>query len=118
MTLKIFDPALCCPTGVCGPDVDPELTRIASDLHVLKSNGFAVERYNLAQEPDPFIQHKQVERLMNEQGTDVLPVTLLDEEVVKSGDYPSREELSHWLDISSNILEKGSKPSKADITIR
>ena len=28
--IEIFDPAMCCSTGVCGPGVDPELLRMAT----------------------------------------------------------------------------------------
>jgi hypothetical protein len=35
-TLCVFDPAMCCSTGVCGPSVDPELARFAADLDWLK----------------------------------------------------------------------------------
>ncbi|WP_158738209.1 arsenite efflux transporter metallochaperone ArsD [Alteribacillus sp. YIM 98480] len=117
MKLEIFDPALCCPTGVCGPDVDPALTRIASDLHILKNKGIDIHRYNLAQEPDPFVQKQDISKLMEEKGTDILPITMLDGEIVKSGEYPSRTELSEWLGISQETLQKGSKPSKVDISI-
>ena len=26
--IEIFDPAMCCPTGLCGPNIDPEIKRI------------------------------------------------------------------------------------------
>ncbi|MFB5664140.1 arsenite efflux transporter metallochaperone ArsD [Alteribacillus sp. HJP-4] len=118
MKLEIFDPALCCPTGVCGPDVDPELTRIASDLHVLKNHGAEVIRYNLTQDPEPFVQNKQVNELMKEKGMDVLPVTLLDGEIMKSGDYPNRYELTQWLKLEEDVLKKGTAPRRVDIEIK
>ena len=46
--LQVFDPAMCCSTGVCGPSVDPALAHFASDLEALKSAGVVVERFNLA----------------------------------------------------------------------
>ncbi len=33
-TIEVFDPAMCCSTGVCGPQVDPDLARFAADLRV------------------------------------------------------------------------------------
>ncbi|MDH3390414.1 MAG: arsenic metallochaperone ArsD family protein, partial [Desulfobulbaceae bacterium] len=30
--IEIYDPPMCCPTGVCGPNVDPELVQFAADL--------------------------------------------------------------------------------------
>ncbi len=40
--VEIFDPALCCPTGVCGPSVDPELTRMASAVFLLEKKGLTL----------------------------------------------------------------------------
>jgi len=55
-TLTIFDPALCCPTGICGPEIDQELVDFAADLDWLKSEGIEVRRINLSQEPALFAE--------------------------------------------------------------
>jgi hypothetical protein len=39
-TLEIFDPPMCCSTGVCGPDPDPRLPQFAADLAWLASRGW------------------------------------------------------------------------------
>ena len=54
VTIRVFDPAMCCSTGVCGPSVDPELARFAADLDWLKKQGVTVERFNLSQQPAAF----------------------------------------------------------------
>ncbi|MEX2621006.1 MAG: arsenic metallochaperone ArsD family protein, partial [Egibacteraceae bacterium] len=54
VTVEVFDPAMCCSTGVCGPSVDPALARFASDLDWLGEQGAQVRRYNLGQEPGAF----------------------------------------------------------------
>jgi hypothetical protein len=92
-TLRVFDPALCCSTGVCGPAVDPELARFAADLHWLESQGVAVERYNLSSEPGAFAQNAAVKAAL-ERGTDVLPLILVGDRVAAEGAYPSRETLA------------------------
>ena len=48
-TLQVFDPAMCCSTGVCGPEVDTKLVQFAADLDWLKSQGVIVQRHNLSQ---------------------------------------------------------------------
>jgi len=55
--IKIFDPAMCCDTGVCGPAIDPELLRMASLINVLKEKGIDIKRYGLANEPQEFISN-------------------------------------------------------------
>lgn len=96
--VEIFDPALCCSTGVCGPSVDPKLVQAAVDLEALKKQGVTVNRYNLAQDLDAFAGNEAVKALLAAKGTDVLPVTVFNGEVVKESEYPTADELAAWLD--------------------
>ena len=50
-TIQVFDPALCCSTGVCGVDVDQGLVTFAADVEWAAQKGARVERFNLAQQP-------------------------------------------------------------------
>src|SRR5690606_31175046 len=54
--VRVFDPAMCCSTGICGPSVDAELVRFAADLDWLKTQGISVERFNLSQQPAAFAE--------------------------------------------------------------
>lgn len=92
--IEVFDPALCCPTGVCGPAVDPALLKFAGTLAFLRRQGVAIERRNLAQEPEAFEANADVKRLLAERGEKALPVTLVDGKVLAVGAYPSKEELA------------------------
>ena len=85
----IFDPAMCCSTGVCGPSVNPELLRVATILNSLKNKGIVIERYNLTSNPQAFIDNKKINQLLDSKGIQVLPVTMVDEDVVKIGSYPT-----------------------------
>ena len=105
MKLEIFDPAMCCPTGVCGPTVDPELARVASALFLLQGKGFLITRYNLGNEPQAFISNAKVNQLLNEKGPNVLPIILLDGELVKENSYPTNVELANWFQIDLKELE-------------
>ncbi len=95
-TIQIYDKPMCCSTGICGPAVDPVLPRFAGDLDALKHAGHTVERYNLSQQPQAFIQNTEIHALLSTQGTDVLPVVMVDGHVVSRGIYPSREMLDMW----------------------
>jgi hypothetical protein len=92
-SLLVFDPALCCSTGVCGPEVDDDLVRFAADVEWLKIQGVEVRRYNLAQEPGAFAATEVVQRSLVQQGVSCLPLLIRDGEVVASGAYPARTEL-------------------------
>lgn len=94
MRLEVFDPPLCCPTGVCGPSVDPELVRFSSDLAWLSEQGIGVERFNLAQQPQAFAANSHVAALLGQAGVAALPVVLCEDKIVASGSYPSRQALA------------------------
>ena len=93
-TLRVYDPPQCCSTGVCGPDVDPALVQFAADLKALAASGVTVERFNLAQQPEAFVQESAVVQAVNTVGTSVLPLLVVDGRVVVQGRYPSRDELA------------------------
>ena len=65
----IFDPAMCCSTGVCGPSVDPELLRVSTVINNLKNNGVLVERHNLASNPQIFVDNKTINEMLNNEGS-------------------------------------------------
>ena len=94
--ITVFDPAMCCSTGVCGPSVDPELVRFAADLDGIASEGVSVERFNLAQQPEAFVAHPEVTEALRERGDQALPVVIVDGRKVMEGAYPSRAQLERW----------------------
>ncbi|MBB5174664.1 arsenite efflux transporter metallochaperone ArsD [Texcoconibacillus texcoconensis] len=103
--IEIYDPALCCPTGICGPNVDPELTRISRTVTILVNQGHDVSRYNLAQEPEPFSKQPDVQNLLTEEGPESLPATVVNGELVKSKTYPTKAEFAEWLGIKEEDIE-------------
>ncbi|MGD6969028.1 arsenite efflux transporter metallochaperone ArsD [Rossellomorea vietnamensis] len=113
--IDIFDPALCCPTGVCGPSVDPELTRMASAVFLLEKKGFDIKRFNLASDPSAFVDHKEINKLLHEKGPDSLPAVLLNGELVKAGEYPSNSELAQWCGIKPEELTEKKPKIKLDL---
>jgi hypothetical protein len=113
--VEIFDPALCCPTGVCGPSVDPELTRMATSVFILEKKGFDIVRYNLASDPGKFAENTKVNQLLHEKGPDSLPITIVNGEISQSGGYPSNELLAQWFGISMTELEKKKVTNKINL---
>jgi AhpD family alkylhydroperoxidase len=95
-TVEVFDPPMCCSTGVCGPSVDPALATFASDLSWLADQGTSVERHNLSQEPKAFAESDLVRQLLAERGDEALPAVVVDGELRSSGRIPTRSELAGW----------------------
>lgn len=96
MKLEVFDPAMCCSTGVCGSEIDPRLAQFAADLGWLNAAGVEVVRYNLAQEPGAFVSNSLVQSTLHAAGSAALPLLILDGEVISRGNYPDRETLAGW----------------------
>ena len=104
--VEIYDPAMCCSTGVCGPGVDPELLRVSAMLNVLEGEGKKILRHGLSEDPMAFVTSKVVNDLIANEGVDVLPVTLVDGEIKKTKGYPSNTELATWAGLTEEELVK------------
>jgi hypothetical protein len=103
-TMKIYEPAMCCSTGLCGVSVDPELLRISTTLNTLKENGIEVQRFNLTNAPQEFVNNKAVAEFLQKFGPEKLPVVVVDDVIVISGHYPTNEEFVKWLDVPAALL--------------
>ena len=85
--VQVFEPALCCSSGLCGVDVDPQLVSFSADAEWARLNGVRLERYNLAQQPMAFAESAVVKRFLEHSGADSLPLSLVDGEVALAGRY-------------------------------
>jgi AhpD family alkylhydroperoxidase len=101
MKIEIFDPPMCCSTGVCGLAVNPDLVRFAANLDWLMRQGVEVERYTLSQQPAAFAGTQVVKESLAKDGNDCLPLTLVDGAVVCTGKYPTREMLAGYAGITA-----------------
>ncbi len=106
--LEIYEPAMCCSTGVCGVDVDQNLVTFAADVDWAKQNGAPIERFNLAQQPVAFAENHVVKGFLERSGQEGLPLILVDGEVALTGRYPNRAELARWAGITPSETESKS----------
>lgn len=109
--LDVFDPALCCSTGVCGTDIDQALVDFATDANWLKKQGVNIRRFNLAQEPLAFVNNIKAKTFLETAGAGSLPLFVLDGEIVLTGRYPKRHELARWFGIQVNDEKIGTTTS-------
>ena len=116
--MVIFDPAMCCSTGVCCPSVDKNLLRVSTVLNRLEKKEIMVERHNLSSNPKIFVDNKVVNKLLVDEGVDVLPITMVDGEVVKTKEYPTNEEFVSLLEIPKEYImsELQAKKEKKENT--
>ena len=107
-TLQVYDPPMCCSTGICGPDVDPDLVNFAAMLSQLANAGVKVERYNLGQQPMAFAQNAAVKEMLQKEGVEVLPLMFLDGEVCMKGRYPTHDERPAFFRAAMGVAEEAA----------
>ena len=110
-SLQVFDPPMCCSTGVCGPEVDPTLVQFAADLDSLQDDGVKIERFSLSQNPNQFATTPAVLTLLKTKGADALPAILADGRLVHSGSYPDIRALRAMV---AALPENAAPPSSID----
>lgn len=99
--VEVFEPALCCATGVGGEDVDQRLVGFSADLDYVRSRGGDVSRYNLASEPRVFAETETVKAFLHVAGSDGLPLVLVDGVTAMTGRYPDRAQLAAWAGVET-----------------
>jgi len=72
--IKVYDPPMCCSSGVCGPNVNSALVEFSGALKSLVEHGIGVERWNLSQEPQAFAENSQVKEQLTKLRKDALPL--------------------------------------------
>ena len=107
ISLKIYDPAMCCSSGVCGPNVNDKLVQLAAFLKGLDEKEYAVERYNLSQQPQAYVENKVVAETLQEKGTEALPLIFVDDELMWSGDYPPIKDMADALKVECVDTDEG-----------
>lgn len=112
--MEIFEPAMCCDTGLCGVSINPELLRISTVINTLKKNNIEVKRFNLSSAPMEFVNNKVVNDFVNNTGVEKLPIVLLNGEIIISGRYPTNEEFAKLLGLPKDLLSDGSKANNCN----
>lgn len=104
-SVQVYDPAMCCSTGVCGPQPDPDLVSFAAMLFQFQTHGVKVDRYNLGQQPLAFVQNPTVKALLESEGVGVLPLIFWDNVLQLQGRYPTKGERPDWSRAAHNALQ-------------
>ena len=101
--VQVFEPALCCTTGVCGGDVDQGLVTFSADMDFVRGRGGDVARHNLASEPVAFVENDAAKTFLRVAGSAGLPLVLVDGVTVMTGRYPDRAQLAAWAGVESPV---------------
>lgn len=103
MKLEIFEPPLCCDSGVCGPEPETVLIELQNSIQLLKKAGVETKRYAINQAPMVFVQNEVVRNFIKANGPGKLPLVLLDGNIIKTETYPTIDELKEHIPGLKNI---------------
>lgn len=92
MIISIYEPPLCCSTGVCGPEPDKVLIDFQNTINALTKHGYEIKRYAINQQPLAFTKSDAIKNIIKEKGISVLPVTIIYDEIFKTEAYPTIED--------------------------
>ncbi len=106
MKIEIYDPPMCCSNGLCGPLIDSTLVAVSDAILSLQKQGVEVIRFNLAQQTKAYLDRPEVSTLLHRGGKKILPITLVDGEVFRTGTYPTYQELCQSLGIEPLLKRK------------
>ncbi len=110
--IEVFDPVLCCSTGVCGVDIDQQLIDFAANSTWAIKQGAQIQRFNLGQQPLEFANNAVVNSFLQRSGQESLPLILVDGDVALAGRYPTKNELARWagLSLTIEVSQSNSQP--------
>jgi hypothetical protein len=116
MKIEVFDPAMCCSTGVCGPSVDPELVRIQETLRQIEKQAPAVvvARFSLSNDPQAYVENNEISEFLKNEGPQCLPVVLVDGQCLSKGGYPQNNQLVDLLKQSGHEVALETKKKEAN----
>lgn len=95
--IEIYDPPMCCSTGLCGPTIDQTLLDVSEMIERLQSNGYRIERYQMSTHPNQFIGNSEVMKLIRSKQLSALPIVMVNGNIVSEGRYPSEIEIKSKL---------------------
>ncbi|MCH8496006.1 MAG: arsenite efflux transporter metallochaperone ArsD [Balneolales bacterium] len=112
MKIQIFEPNLCCSTGVCGPTPDKDLINLQQTVQAANKAGIKIERYAINQQPLAFTGNDTIRAYIKENGTGNFPVTLVDGAIILEKRYPSLDDLKKHIpelaDVKSEVNVLGA----------
>ena len=105
--LTLYEEAMCCSTGVCGPDPDDELVEVSAALDQLEDafDELEVNRANMQHNIDQFLETQRIYDRVQEDGPSILPITVVDDQIIAEGEYLSYDELTAAIDESPTPQE-------------
>lgn len=108
-SIQVFESSSFNKKGLNVADVDQQRISFADDIKWAEQNAIQIKRFIFEQQPTAFANNQLVKNFIERSGQEALPLILVDGELILSGRYPNRIELSNWSELFQPIIE--TKPS-------
>lgn len=104
--LIIYEGAMCCSTGVCGPEPDKELIEFNETLKKINKefSDLDITRASLSVDVKMFLENKEIFQLVKGNGQEILPITTINGEIIAKERYLKFNELKE--ELVKNIIVK------------
>ena len=98
--LIIYEGAMCCSTGICGPEPDKVLIDFNETLKKIQHefHDVNVVRGSLSFNVNMFLEKNEIIELVKEEGPEILPITTINGNIVAKRRYLTYEELKKALE--------------------
>jgi hypothetical protein len=111
--IEIFEPAMCCATGVCGPEPDATLVSFGETVRRVESDlagSVTLTRTLLNQHPMRFAQVPVVFDILKRKGVKALPIVVVNGSIAVEGVYPSFQQIAEWSQSEGSTAREGNQP--------
>ena len=97
--LIIYEGAMCCSTGVCGPEPDKELIEFNETLKKINKefSDLKITRASLTYDVKMFLENKEIFQLVKENGKEILPISAINGKIIAKKKYLKLNELKEEL---------------------
>lgn len=104
--LIIYEGAMCCSTGVCGPEPDKKLIEFNETLKKINKefSDLDITRASLSVDVKMFLENKEIFQLVKGNGQEILPITTINGEIIAKERYLKFNELKE--ELVKNIIVK------------
>lgn len=95
INLIIYEGAMCCSTGVCGPEPNKELIEFNETLKKLRSEFKELNaiRASMSFNLNMFLENEEISQLVKKKGTSILPITTVNGKIIAKQKYLTYAEL-------------------------
>ncbi len=103
-TIKIYDSDGSYALRAYREVIDMILLRLAEAMFCMQRQGIEVQRFSYVQNPKAYYEDPVIADLLESEGIGAFPVTVVDDEIVLQGRYPSNAELAQFAQVREKSL--------------